>query len=143
MRIWVTTFLVTFASGFLPFVNAEAYLVSVAALAPGAALGGVVAAATLGQMTAKTLLFLTGRGLLRLPLRRPRGPAGRIRAFLEHGGVRAAALVFVSAVCGVPPFYVVTLAAGALGFPLVRFCAVGACGRLLRFTAVFLLPRFF
>ena len=143
MGICVSTFFVTLLSGFLPFVNAEAYLVWVSALAPGASLAAVVAAATLGQMTAKSLLYLTGRGLLRLPLRRHEARSARVRAFLEHGGARAAALVFVSALAGIPPFYVVTLAAGALGFPLGRFFAAGTLGRLLRFAAVFLLPRLF
>jgi membrane protein YqaA with SNARE-associated domain len=142
MPMALATFFVGLVSGLVPFVNAEAYLVSVSAFFPGATLGVVVAAATLGQMTAKCLLFLSGRGLLRLSIRhRPANGLERVNAFLRGSAARAAALVFVSALCGIPPFYVVTLAAGALGFPLGRFCVVGTLGRLLRFAAVFLLPR--
>jgi membrane protein YqaA with SNARE-associated domain len=139
--ICLTTALVAFVSGLVPFVSAEAYLVSVSALAPGAALGGVVAAATFGQMAAKVLLYLTGRGLLHVPLRRPEACSGRVARLLASGEGKAAALVFASAVSGIPPFYVVTLAAGALGFPLRRFVVLGVLGRLLRFAGVFLAPR--
>lgn len=143
MPIWLTTFLVTFVSGFVPFVNAEAYLVSVSVLAPGAALGGVVVAATLGQMTAKCLLYLTGRGLIRGPRRRHGACLARVTDLLERSEASAAVLVFASALAGLPPFYVVTFAAGALGFPFGRFVALGSLGRLLRFGAVFLVPRLF
>jgi membrane protein YqaA with SNARE-associated domain len=142
MPISLATFFVGLVSGLVPFVNAEAYLVSVSAFAPAATLGAVVVAATLGQMTAKCLLFLTGRGLVHLPIRRREASGlARVKGFLEGGAGRAAALVFVSALCGIPPFYLVTLAAGALGFPLGRFCALGTLGRVLRFAAVFYVTR--
>ena len=51
------------------------------------------------------------------------------------------AVVFASAVTGCPPFYLVSVAAGALPFPLARFLVVGALGRLLRFAAVVAVPR--
>lgn len=133
------TFAVAFLSGFVPLVNLETYLLSVAALRPGSSLPPVVLAASLGQMSAKCLLFLAGRGALALPLRH-RGRALQAAAWLERRGC-GPALVFASAFSGIPPFYLVSVAAGLLRFPLAAFLLCGTAGRLLRFSAVFLLPR--
>lgn len=85
--VWFATLAAAFLSGFLPFVNIEAYLVGAAALLPG-----------------------------------------------------APPLVFTSALTGLPPFYVVSVAAGTLGFRPGPFLLAGFAGRLLRFGAVFALP---
>jgi len=135
--VWVATLAAAFLSGFLPFVNIEAYLVGAAALLPGAPPLVVVSAAALGQMAAKTLLFLGGRGIVSLPSRlRERALAASARL----GTRRPPALVFTSALTGLPPFYVVSVAAGLLGFRTGPFLLAGFAGRLLRFGAVFALP---
>jgi membrane protein YqaA with SNARE-associated domain len=56
------------------------------------------------------------------------------------GTRRPPALVFTSALTGLPPFYAVSVAAGMLGFRPGPFLAAGLAGRLLRFGAVFALP---
>ncbi len=135
--VWVATLCAAFLSGFLPFVNIEAYLVGAAALLPGAHPLVVVVAAALGQMAAKALLFLGGRGIVSLPSRlRERALAASTRL----GTRRPPALVFTSALTGLPPFYVVSVAAGLLGFRTGPFLLAGFTGRLLRFGAVFALP---
>jgi membrane protein YqaA with SNARE-associated domain len=49
-------------------------------------------------------------------------------------------VVFSSALTGVPPFYVVSVAASSLRLSLARFLLVGGSGRLLRFAAIVALP---
>ena len=49
--------------------------------------------------------------------------------------------MFASALFGLPPFYVMSVAAGALRLGLPAFVALGLTGRMLRFTAIFLAPR--
>jgi membrane protein YqaA with SNARE-associated domain len=102
-----------------------------------------VLAASSGQMTAKALLYLAGRGLLRFRLKTH---GDRIRTAVERLGrakERAAPLLLASATTGIPPFYATSIAAGLLRFPLRCFLVLGLLGRLLRFAAVFLLPRLF
>ncbi len=135
--VWFATLAAAFLSGFLPLVNIEAYLVGAAALLPGAPPLVVVLPAALGQMAAKGFLFLGGRGLVSLPSRvRDRALAASARL----GTRRPPALVFTSALTGLPPFYVVSVAAGMLGFRPGPFLLAGLAGRLLRFGAVFALP---
>jgi membrane protein YqaA with SNARE-associated domain len=137
--VWITTLGAAFLSGFVPLVNIEAYLVGVAALVPGCPPLVVVAAAALGQMAAKAVLFLGGRGLVTLPSghgERALAAASRLAARGRSGP----ALVFTSALTGLPPFYVVSIAAGMLRFRTGPFLLAGLAGRLLRFSAVFALP---
>lgn len=143
MKVLLGTFAFSLVGGIVPVLNVEAYLLSLSALAPGAPVWPVALAAALGQMAAKSLLYLGGRGLLRLPLRkmRPRIEAATARlASAEGGGL---AVVTASAVAGVPPFYAISVAAGVVNMRFARFFAVGLAGRLVRFAAVFVVPRLF
>lgn len=140
--IYSATFLVSFVGGVVPFLNVEAYLLSLSVLSPGTSALPTAVAASAGQMAAKALLYMAGRGLLRVqPSRSPKvlGAAAR----LAGAKGRATTLILASAFTGIPPFYGVSLAAGLLRFPFMRFLAVGFLGRVLRFAGVFLFPRVF
>jgi membrane protein YqaA with SNARE-associated domain len=139
--LYVGTFLFSLAGGVVPFLNVEAYLLSVSALSSETAVLPVAAAAALGQMAAKSLLYLAGRGLLKLPLRRASDRIRDVTARLARAQCGAMTLVGASAVTGIPPFYGVSVAAGVLRLRFGRFFAVGCCGRFLRFAAIFILPR--
>jgi membrane protein YqaA with SNARE-associated domain len=135
------TFAFSLAGGIVPVLNVEAYLVALSALSPDASVGPVVLAAALGQMAAKSLLYLGGRGLLRLPLRTLRARVESATARLAGAERGSLAVLAGSAVAGIPPFYAVSVAAGVTRMRFGRFFAVGLTGRLLRFAAVFLVPR--
>lgn len=143
LGIILATFVFSLVGGIIPFLSIEAYVLALSAALPHADALPVALAASLGQMAAKSLLYLTGRGVLRLPLRgtsdRIRGVSARL-ARLDGG---AMAIVLSSAVTSIPPFYAVSLAAGALRLRFGRFFAVGCAGAFLRFAAVFTLPRLF
>lgn len=130
------------ASGLVPAVNTEAYLLLVAAIAPPETLPPLLVCVTVGHMAAKALLYATGSGAARLRLA-PDGAGRLTRLGGALGRMRASgsAVVFASAVFGVPPFYLTSVAAGSLRFPLGRFLLLGGSGRLLRFAAIVALPR--
>ena len=129
------------ASGLVPVLNTEAYLLAVAALAPRQALPAAVVCVTAGQMAAKALLYRVGSGAASGRLLRGRAEAlARLEQRLAGARASAALVVFASAVVGVPPFYLVSVAAGSLRYSLARFLLVGAGGRLLRFAAVVTVP---
>lgn len=123
----------TAVSGILPVVNAEMLVAATAAAVHGVGVPMVVAVSTLGQMTTKTLLFGLAR---RAPGRLPKGA----RAALERAGAAvsareaaAAPLIFTSAALGLPPFYGMSLACGALEVRLWTFLVAGGAGRAIRF----------
>ena len=143
MSVLAGTFVFSLVGGIVPFLNVEAYLLSLSALAPAASVWPVAIAAALGQMAAKSLLYLAGRGLLRLPHPRMKERIEAATARLanaEHGSM---AVVTASAVTGIPPFYAISVAAGVLRLRFARFFALGLAGRIVRFAAVFVVPRLF
>jgi len=131
----VATFLFSLAGSLVPILSIEAFLLAVGAARPCVAILLLPAAATLGQMAGKSLVYRSGAGLLRLPL------PGSVRvrdamSRLSGSKLGPTAFVLASALTGLPPFYAVSLAAGALGVPFGRFMAAGSCGALLRFTTL-------
>lgn len=138
--LYITTFAVCLVSAVVPVVNAEAYLLAVSALIPPSAVVPVVMLSAVGQMIGKTGLYLAGRGLFRLPARYD-AKIGELRAKLEQRKGRTDVLLFVSAFSGFPPFYALSILAGALRFSFGEFLVWGLVGRILRFAVVVLFPQ--
>jgi membrane protein YqaA with SNARE-associated domain len=104
-------------------------------------LAALVVLASAGQMLGKCVLYWAGRGVI--PLKG--GRVGRTlvawRGRFEKSSSKQMGLVFVSSALGIPPFYVITILAGAFHVRFARFIAVGTCGRLLRFGALIFVPH--
>jgi membrane protein YqaA with SNARE-associated domain len=122
-------------SSLVPLVNAELLLIGLAVASPAAAPVLVVVMAA-GQMAGKSILFLGGGRLTRSTLE---SRLARWRLDGRTGRARAP-LIGISAFTGLPPFYLVSIAAPALGVPFRTFLAVGLAGRLLRFGALVAIP---
>ncbi len=127
------------ASAMLPWLNAEAIVLSLCTAARSwPALAVIALLATAGQVTGKGAMYWmarTGAGQARLPAR-----AQRWQARLARRSTHPIAWVFLSAVVGVPPLYLVTLLAGAARVSFGRFLAAAAVGRLLHFGALVCVP---
>jgi len=83
-HVALVTFAVGFVSGLVPVLNIEVYLLAAGVFVPRRLLAVVVAGAVAGHMCAKTLLYLAGRGILRLPLRRVEGRVDQLRERLAR-----------------------------------------------------------
>ena len=132
----------TVASAVFPWVNAELIVLSLPAVAPSkTALLVLLLVATAGQMTGKCFLYWASRKGNRVL----KGRAGEIltkwRERLEAKPSKAVALVLVSSIVGLPPFYLMTLLAGALKMNFLTFLTAGTAGRLVRFGALVTLPQ--
>jgi membrane protein YqaA with SNARE-associated domain len=146
----VATLCVAFVSGLLPIVNLEAYLGGFALLRPSAtwpATVGIAAVAALGQVAGKMLYYLAGRGVLALPARLQLRSGGgglrkaaeymqRLRQRFERRPWLAFGIVAVSAAVGLPPFGIVSAAAGVARVPVLVFLLAGFLGRWGRFVVV-------
>lgn len=135
------TFVVCMIAGFTPVVNAELYLLVIAVALPPACLPAVVLAAALGQMSAKMVWYAAGGGLLAFSPGRVHDRIERAREFAEaHPGI-ATPTVVLSSVTGIPPFFVVSIASGAVAFGKIRFLCIGLAGRIVRFAVVLAAPH--
>ena len=122
------------ASGLVPFVNAELIVAAAAVAVPSGQVWLVVAVCTLGQMIAKAALYSCARWLpQRLPARAVRhlDKATEKAKRLEQAGWT---LILVSAIVGLPPFYVISLAAGMVRVNFAAFLVLGFAGRFVRFA---------
>lgn len=137
----LATFAFALAGGLLPGLSIEGYVLAVSAASAEAGMFPVVVAAALGQMAAKSLVYLSGRGVVSLTPRPDDDRLRRVAMRLARAERRTTALILTSALTSVPPFYAVSLAAGSLRVPFRTFFAAGCAGGLLRFAAVFALPR--
>ena len=131
----------TAISGIVPLVNAEILVIAAAVAMPAAGVPLVALASTVGQMSTKTSLFAIARWApSRLPGKARRALSGATESLAKREGA-VSGLVFASAATGLPPFYGVSLATGALGMRLSTFVLAGGLGRFLRFGALAFIGR--
>ena len=135
--LFASCFGMSVVSALVPWFNGEAIALSFAVLMRSPLdLALLALMASAGQMLGKCALYYLGFGARRL---RRQGDERRARAWsrrLEDGSFRAMALVFLSSTVGIPPLYLTTLAAGAVGMRFSSFVGAAALGRVVRFTAV-------
>jgi membrane protein YqaA with SNARE-associated domain len=139
----VSCYFLSLASALLPWVNGEVLMISLSAVTHSPVrLAGLVFLASAGQMTGKCILYWAGRGALPMKKGRMAEAVNCWRARLERSSKKAMGVLFVSAIFGIPPFYVMSILSGTLRLPFSQFLAIGACGRLLHFGTVVLIPQF-
>jgi membrane protein YqaA with SNARE-associated domain len=140
--LYAASFGLAFLSGVIPFLlSIELYLLAVAAFTDASAVA-IVCLVTAGQTTAKLVLYLVGRGALNIKWVKKGAASKAAGAFAKRPG-SGLSVVAASAVIGFPPLYAVSLVAGTLRLPLVAFTLIIFAGRLVRFSAVFLVPGLF
>ncbi len=140
--LYLGCFLLSILSALVPWVNGEVVLLSFAALARSRAdLLALVLLTSAGQMAGKCALYWAGRGVVPYRL----DHVGRMMEVWKERFAqmrsRQLVLVFISSAIGIPPFYVITLLAGAFRVRFGPFLITGTSGRLLRFAALVYIPR--
>jgi membrane protein YqaA with SNARE-associated domain len=142
-QLWlvVGTFFYCIGSGFIPVMNAEVYLLAVSAASSPALAFPLVLAAGLGQMVAKSTMYLAGRGVLSLPMGKHQERLDAAGRKLQGSRAGPGGFVFLSASTGFPPFYIVSIVAGTLKVPFLVFLLPGTVGRLVRFGLMVLFPQ--
>lgn len=120
--------------GVFPWINGELVVAASTAVLPRHAVPVLVVAVSAAQLLAKAGLYALARWApTRLP-RRALALLERSRGAMEG---RATVLILVaSSAVSLPPFYLTTLAAGAVRVPLAVFLGAGATGVLARNAAV-------
>jgi membrane protein YqaA with SNARE-associated domain len=142
--MYATCFGLSIVSALAPWVNGEVLLLSLSAFARSPLqLTALVFLTSAGQMAGKCILYWAGRGVIPLGSGRIGRAVDSWRNRFAEEPTKQMGLVFISAVSGIPPFYVITILAGAFRLRFPRFIAVGACGRLIHFGMLALAPQLF
>jgi len=143
LLVLAITAIVAGVGAILPFSPAEPLLVGIAAVAKPWLLIPMVALATLSSMAAKTLVYAGSGKVERALSPRKRAILERMRSRLAGRRGLQIATVFLSATCGLPPFYMVTLVCGVLRLPIGDYLLAGTTGRAVRFSGIVMLPQLF
>jgi membrane protein YqaA with SNARE-associated domain len=141
--LFTGTYIICVISGIVPIVNAEFFFIFVSSLSTESSLPPVLIIGTLGQMTAKSVLYLSGKGILDLSHKRYEDAISRTKAKMEKWKSRVDLFMFISAFTGIPPFYAVSVIAGIVRHSFFRFFICGFVGRTLRFGLIMFFPQFF
>ena len=141
LPVLLATFAFCVGSAIIPVLHAETYLVTASLIAPPELRWPLVIAATSGQMLGKVGMYYAGRGTRLIPGERMQRRIQLATARYREKRRIGSGLVFVSAMSGFPPFYLVSIAAGMLTFPLMPFIILGFAGRLIRFAVAVFLPH--
>jgi membrane protein YqaA with SNARE-associated domain len=141
LGIYAGTLVVGVLSGLVPIVNGEIFLVAMVLLTgqvwPAIALGLLVA---IGQMIAKVILWKMASGATEAGKDTRLGrKIAQARTKIEKWREKPLAITFISALTGLPPFYIVTLLAAALGVRFRTFLILGIIGRVIRFVVIALI----
>jgi membrane protein YqaA with SNARE-associated domain len=129
----------TTVSAVVPWVNAEVIVLSLPAIAPSRwALVGLLGVATAGQMAGKCVVYWASRKGLRAPSPALKARLDACRQRFERHAWGPGLCVLVSSITGLPPFYLTTMAAGALRVNFAVFLVAGTAGRLVRFGSLVL-----
>jgi membrane protein YqaA with SNARE-associated domain len=137
------TLIMGFLSGFIPVLNIELFLVFVCALPAPPSVVFLAGLATVGQLTAKSLMYSAAAGISDRRFM-PKASQPRVAALKDRLQEHPRSVDFVllsSALTGFPPLFAVSLAAGGLGVRYFRFLGWGLVGRFTRFLLVALVPN--
>lgn len=142
--IYGATLIVAALSGVVPLINAEIYLVAVALAmksVPLAIILGVIVA--LGQMVAKIGIYQASKGLTTKSSPKIQAKLDKAHAVMAKWKDKPMLLIFVSAVVGLPPFFLVAIVAGMLRMNFKKFMILGFIGRTIRFVSIALIALLF
>jgi membrane protein YqaA with SNARE-associated domain len=125
----------TMLSAVVPWVSAELLVLSLPALAVTThELGVLVVIATVGQMLGKCFLYWAARRTTAAPGSRAAAVVARWGGRFMDRPAHATGLVLVSSSLGLPPFFGITLLAGAMKMKFSSFVLAGTAGRLVHFS---------
>lgn len=141
LTVWLSTFGMAVLSAVIPIINIEIYLLGASALAPREFALPLVLAGTIGQVLGKIALYYVGTGALKLPGKRLKTALERAQERVKQNPRLGGALLFASASVGLPPFYLMTIVAGAARMNLLAFIVLGFLGRMIRFGVIVMAPH--
>ncbi|MEP6817530.1 MAG: VTT domain-containing protein [Marmoricola sp.] len=142
MRLFALTVAFGMVSSVIPVFNMETYLLVAYAKSDNRALTLAVIG-SLGQNLGKLVWYYVCRQSLDIPWFKRRLETPKRQAQFERWGeyiqgrpVLSGVLTFVSALVGVPPFFVMAMVAGTLRMNVMIFFVAGLLGRTLFFWAI-------
>ena len=116
-------------------------MVTVSAISARETIIPILIISIISQMAAKVIVYFAGNGAIKLPLRKYEKKIARVKEKFENSKVKPGYFVLISAMTGIPPFYIVTLLSGMMKVHIWDFILFGLLGTSIKFTASLYLPQ--
>jgi membrane protein YqaA with SNARE-associated domain len=143
LGIYAATLIVGVLSGLIFIVNGEIFLVGIILATDDLRIALVLALLmAIGQMIAKIILYKAALKVTDAPKGRFAEKLAKARDRVEKWKNKPLSVTFLSAIFGLPPFYIVTLVAGILRVRFISFLWLGITGRVIRFVAIALIVTY-
>jgi membrane protein YqaA with SNARE-associated domain len=135
LGLYGAAFAVAFVAGLFPVVSIEVFLGLTAGRVLARELVVMIGLAVIGHQIAKTITYYAGAGVFELPRGKVRQQIEAAKARIERWNRRPRLVMFVAAVTGFPPLYLLGFIARPLmKMNLATFTAISVAGRILRYT---------
>ncbi len=143
LGLYGATLVIAFLAGMFPLLSIELFLVGVAAWGvEPATLAALIGIAAIGHQVAKTLTYYAGAGAFELPRGKVRDRIAAARQRIERWNRRPRLVMFVAAVVGLPPLFLLGyIARPLLSMAFSTFTAISLGGRLVRYTTLVAIAR--
>ncbi len=139
--IYGITLIYCFLGALIPVFNTEALLIAAGFWMPSALRVPLVLIAASAQMTGKFLIYLSARGVLRLPLGHYEHRLEKVKQRFRKWNKAPELFLLVSAGTSIPPFYFATILFGMLKYSIIRYLLSGFTGFVIRFGLVSFIPK--
>ena len=145
LGLYGATFAVAFVAGMFPIVSIEVFLGGVSARgAEARELVVLIGIAVVGHQIAKTITYYAGAGVFELPRGKVRKQIETAKRRIDRWNRRPRLIMFVAAVTGLPPLYLLGFIARSLmKMSLTTFTAISVTGRIVRYTGAVALGGLF
>ncbi len=139
--VYLAVLIVSVAGGLIPVLSIELLLLLIAPFLHSNKIIIVVTIASVGQILPKIIVFYTGMGASTFIKEEWKKRITDLKEKIKNFKYGTDAFVFLSSFTGFPPFYLVSIAAGAVRYRVENFIIFGGIGRFLRFLLILLFPK--
>ncbi|HEU0035562.1 MAG TPA: VTT domain-containing protein [Kofleriaceae bacterium] len=133
--IYGATFVIAVISSVLPIVSIDVFLVGLTLAIGPAELVPIALVAAAGQTVGKLPVYFATRKLASLPGKH-RARIDRVRERVARWRASPPVIVTASALFGLPPFSLLSTAAGLVAMPARRFCLIVGVCRAIRSAVI-------
>ena len=141
MAMFTSTLLLSIASGFIPLINIEVYLIGISIHQSGQHWLLITTAAAIGQTIAKSVTYFLSRYANYFLNEKYTLKIKQIKAFQDRWAMTGLSVLFCSTFLGFPPLYLSSIYYGLIKFNSKIFISMVFIGRWLRFSAIFIAPN--
>ena len=133
--------LVSFFTGFLPTIGIEVYLAYTALKVKlFAVLISIAFVAAISQMLSKTIIYGMGAKGGKILPNKHRDKLLTWQEKINQGSAQQRSVIMLSALTGLPPFYLINIICGTLRTSFNNFFWLGLAGTFIRFSVIAFVP---